>query len=78
MLNAADNRTLITLWSARHCLTCQTVKPNILRMIQDEKVGQREGGLGFVEVVMDAPGIGDLPVQFRVRVWERNLSGGLG
>lgn len=66
MLNAADNRTLITMWSARWCDTCKTVTPLILRMIQDEKVGEREGGLGYVEVEMDAPGIGDLPVQFRV------------
>lgn len=66
MLNATDNRTLITLWSARWCQTCQDIRPSILRMIQEEKIGEREGGLGYVEVEMDAPGIGDLPVQFRV------------
>jgi thiol-disulfide isomerase/thioredoxin len=66
MLNAADNRTLITLWSAKWCQTCQTVKPLILRMLQEEKVGEREGGLGFVEVEMDSTLIEDLPVTFRV------------
>jgi thiol-disulfide isomerase/thioredoxin len=66
MLNAADNRTLITLWSAKWCQTCQTVKPLILRMLEEEKVGEREGGLGFVEVEMDSTLIGDLPVTFRV------------
>jgi thiol-disulfide isomerase/thioredoxin len=72
MLNAADNRTLITLWSAKWCQTCQTVKPMILRMLEEEKVGEREGGLGFVEVEMDSTLIADLPVQFRVRVY-RNI-----
>jgi len=46
-------------------------------MIQEEKVGEREGGLGYVEVEMDAPGIGDLPVQFRVcglSVWGWDLA----
>jgi hypothetical protein len=38
-------------------------------MIQEEKVGEREGGLGYVEVEMDSTLIGDLPVQFRVRVF---------
>ncbi|KAF2829491.1 hypothetical protein CC86DRAFT_287062 [Ophiobolus disseminans] len=66
MLNAADNRALITMWSARHCQACQDIRPLILRLIRDEKLGQREGGLGFVEVEMDAPGIGDLAVQFRI------------
>ncbi|KAH7089255.1 hypothetical protein FB567DRAFT_328752 [Paraphoma chrysanthemicola] len=65
MLNAADNRTLITLWSAKWCQTCQTVKPLILKMLE-EKVGQREGGLGFAEVEMDSTLIGDLPVTYRI------------
>jgi hypothetical protein len=30
-------------------------------------LGQREGGLGFVEVEMDSTLIGDLPITFRVR-----------
>ncbi|KAH7061950.1 hypothetical protein BKA63DRAFT_527134 [Paraphoma chrysanthemicola] len=67
MLNAADNRTLITLWSAKWCQTCQTVKPLIVKMLEEEKVGQREGGLGFAEVEMDSTLIADLPVTYRVR-----------
>lgn len=66
MLNAADNRTLITLWSAKWCATCQTIRPLILKMIEEEKVGEREGGLGYVEVEMDSTLIEDLPVKFRV------------
>ncbi|KAF1919550.1 hypothetical protein BDU57DRAFT_427631, partial [Ampelomyces quisqualis] len=66
MLNAADNRTLITLWSAKWCTTCQAVAPLLRRMLEDEKVGEREGGLGYVEVEMDSTLIGDLPVVYRV------------
>jgi thiol-disulfide isomerase/thioredoxin len=68
MLSAADNRTLITLWSAKWCQTCAAIKPVILRMLEEENVGVREGGLGFVEVELDAPLIGDLGVTYRVRV----------
>jgi thiol-disulfide isomerase/thioredoxin len=67
MLSAADNRPLITLWSAKWCQTCQTVKPIILRLLEEEKLGERDGGLGFVEVEMDSTLIGDLPITFRVR-----------
>ncbi|KAF1841230.1 uncharacterized protein K460DRAFT_257208, partial [Cucurbitaria berberidis CBS 394.84] len=66
LLNAADNRSLITLWSASWCQTCQTVKPLIRQLIEEEKIGEREGGLGFVEVLLDSTLIGDLGVQFRI------------
>jgi len=81
MLNAADNRTLITLWGAKWCATCQTIRPLILKMIEEEKVGEREGGLGYVEVEMDSTLIEDLPVKFRVSgmdvwiVWGDVLTG---
>jgi thiol-disulfide isomerase/thioredoxin len=67
LLNAADNRSLITFWSASWCQTCQTVKPLIRSLIEEEKVGEREGGLGFVEVQMDSTLIEDLPIKYRVR-----------
>ena len=35
-------------------------------LIEDEKVGQEEGGLGYVEVEIDSTLIGDLPVKFMV------------
>lgn len=66
LLNAADNRSLITLWSASWCSTCATVKPLLLRLIQEEKIGEQEGGLGFVEVQMDSTLIEDLPVKYRI------------
>ncbi|KAF2121080.1 hypothetical protein BDV96DRAFT_483611 [Lophiotrema nucula] len=64
LLSAADNRPLITLWTASWCTTCQAVKPLVKGMIEDERVGQEEGGLGYVEVEMDSVLIGDLPVKY--------------
>lgn len=66
LLNAADNRSLITFWSASWCQTCQAVKPLIKELIEEERVGEHEGGLGFVEVEMDSTLIGDLPITYRV------------
>ena len=66
LLNAANNRPLITLWSATWCQTCQVVKPLIRSLIEEEKVGESEGGLGFVEVLMDSTLIEDLPVKYRI------------
>ena len=69
LLSAAENRPLITLWSASWCTTCQVVKPLIKGMIEDERVGEEEGGLGFAEVEMDSTLIGDLGVKYMVRVF---------
>jgi thiol-disulfide isomerase/thioredoxin len=66
LLNAADNRSLITFWSASWCQTCQAVKPLVKQLIEEERVGESEGGLGFVEVEMDSTLIGDLPITYRI------------
>lgn len=66
MLNAADNRALITLWSASWCTTCRAVTPLVKALIEEERVGESEGGLGFVEVEMDSTLIGDLPITYRI------------
>jgi thiol-disulfide isomerase/thioredoxin len=66
LVSAADNRPLITFWSASWCSTCQTVKPIVKGLIEDEKVGEEEGGLGFAEVELDSTLIGDLGVKFMV------------
>lgn len=67
LLSAADNRPLITLWSASWCSTCQAIKPLVKSMIEEERVGEEEGGLGFAEVELDSTLIGDLGVKYMVR-----------
>ncbi|KAK3202768.1 hypothetical protein GRF29_154g636644 [Pseudopithomyces chartarum] len=66
MLSAADNRPLITLWSASWCTTCQAVKPLVKGMIEEEHVGEEEGGLGFAEVELDSTLIGDLGLKYMI------------
>ncbi|KAL6161749.1 hypothetical protein ACJBU6_00852 [Exserohilum turcicum] len=66
LLNAADNRALITFWTASWCATCQAIKPLVRSLIEEEKVGESEGGLGFVEVLMDSTLLEDLPVRYRI------------
>jgi thiol-disulfide isomerase/thioredoxin len=66
LLSAAENRPLITMWSASWCSTCQAIKPLLKGMIEDERVGQEEGGLGFVEVELDSTLIGDLGIKYLV------------
>ncbi|KAF2180070.1 hypothetical protein K469DRAFT_640344 [Zopfia rhizophila CBS 207.26] len=66
LLSASDNRPLITLWTASWCSTCQTVKPIIKGLIEDERVGENEGGLSFAEVELDSVLIGDLGVKYMI------------
>lgn len=71
--SAIDNRPLITLWSASWCSTCQVVKPLIKSLIEDEKVGEAEGGLAYAEVEIDSTLIGDLPVKFMVCICKADV-----
>jgi len=67
MLSATANRPLITLWSASWCSNCKAVKPLVRDLIEEERVGEAEGGLGFAEVELDSTLIGDLGVKYMVR-----------
>jgi hypothetical protein len=42
------------------------VKPLLKNLIEDERVGQAEGGIGFAEVELDSTLIGDLGVRYMV------------
>lgn len=68
LLSAAANRPLITFWSASWCSTCRAVKPLVKALIEDERVGEAEGGLGFVEVELDSVLIEDLGVKYMVHI----------
>lgn len=37
-----------------------------MRLLSEDKVGEREGGLAFAEVVLDGALIGDLGVKYRI------------
>lgn len=75
LLNAADNRALITFWTASWCQTCQAIKPLLRKLIEEEKVGEGEGGLGYVEVMMDSVLIEDLPIRYRVCIFFSHWKG---
>ncbi|XTI83552.1 hypothetical protein V2W45_1464813 [Cenococcum geophilum] len=62
LLSASSNRPLITLWSASWCSMCAAVKPILRELIEDEGVGEAEGGIGYSEVELDSVLISDLGV----------------
>ncbi|OCK83434.1 hypothetical protein K432DRAFT_322308 [Lepidopterella palustris CBS 459.81] len=66
LLSASSNKPLITLWSASWCSTCATVKPILKELIEDEGVGEAEGGVGYSEVELDSVLIGDLGVTYMI------------
>ncbi|KAH9881804.1 hypothetical protein J1614_000975 [Plenodomus biglobosus] len=66
LLTASSNTPLITLWTASFCSTCASIKPQLMRLIQDEKVGEQQGGLAFAEVQLDSALIEDLGVKYRI------------
>lgn len=65
-LSATDNRPLITLWTASWCSMCKAIKPLVRDLIEVEKIGEKEGGLGFAEVELDSVLIGDLGMKYMV------------
>lgn len=56
---------LITYWTMSW--NSQGNKSLIKSLIEDEGVGEAEGGVGYVEVEMDAPTIDGLDIQYGVR-----------
>jgi len=47
-------------------LTCAAVKPILRELIEDEGVGEAEGGIGYSEVELDSVLISDLGVKYMV------------
>lgn len=66
LLSASSNRPLITLWSASWCSTCAAVKPILRELIEDEGVGEAEGGIGYSEVELDSVLISNLGVKYMI------------
>jgi len=63
-LSTSSNRPLLALFSyTLNDRLGRNVSELMVKLLQDEKVGEREGGVGYVEVEMDAPDnaeVGDL------------------
>lgn len=69
LLLSASNRTaLITFWKASWCSSCRVIAPLIKDAIERETIGEKEGGIGYAEVEIDSPTIGDLAGRYMVRL----------
>ena len=64
LLPTLSQRPLITLWTASYCSSCRVIAPLIRDAIEKERMGESEGGVGFVEVEVDAPGMGGLGMEY--------------
>ena len=65
-LSSSSGRPLITLWTASFCSTCAKVAPLVKGLVEDEGVGQKEGGLGYAQIEVDAPTSGSLGFRYAV------------
>ncbi|KAG7005491.1 hypothetical protein G7Y79_00019g046710 [Physcia stellaris] len=65
LLSASARTPLLTFWTASWCPSCRVVKP-IVKEAVENGVGEEQGGVGFVEVEFDAPGMGDLGMRYFV------------
>lgn len=66
LLSASSKQSLITLWTASFCPSCSAVAPVIRDVIEKDEIGESEGGVGFAEVEVDAPGLGGLGGEYFV------------
>lgn len=67
LLLSATNRTaFISLWTASWCPSCKVVAPIIRDLVENEGIGEKEGGISYAEVEIDSPTIGDLPMRYLV------------
>ncbi|MCJ1339799.1 hypothetical protein MMC09_005091, partial [Bachmanniomyces sp. S44760] len=67
LLLSATNRTpLLTLWTASWCKSCKIVAPIIKELIDRDGVGEKEGGVGYVECEIDSPNVGDMGMRYMI------------
>jgi thioredoxin-like negative regulator of GroEL len=66
-IHTTRSAPLITLWTATWCRSCAEISPLVHGLVEHEFVGLPQGGVGFVEVELDAPTIGDLGVRYAIR-----------
>jgi hypothetical protein len=66
LLSSSSNRPLITLWTTSWCRSCAVVAPIVKDLIEEQGVGEAEGGLGYAEVDLYSSTIGDLGVKYAV------------
>ncbi|KAF2459236.1 hypothetical protein BDY21DRAFT_274532, partial [Lineolata rhizophorae] len=66
LLLLSGRRPLITLWTASWCPSCEEVAPVVKGMIESDHVGEAEGGVGYAEVQLDSPTIGDLGLKYMI------------
>ncbi|KAL1865597.1 hypothetical protein VTK73DRAFT_5136 [Phialemonium thermophilum] len=57
LLSASSRVPLLTLWTAGWCATCRAVEPLVRRLIEEDRVGEAEGGVAFCTVEYDAPDV---------------------
>ncbi|TID26105.1 hypothetical protein E2P81_ATG03877 [Venturia nashicola] len=64
LLSSSSNVPLITYWA----MSWQSQGKDVMvkSLIEDEGVGEAEGGVGYVEVEMDAPTIDNLDIQYGI------------
>lgn len=66
LLSASNRVPFITLWTASWCPSCRTVSPLLKELIEQDRIGEEEGGVSYAEVEIDSPDIGDLPMRYMV------------
>ncbi|KAK1065964.1 hypothetical protein LTR74_007521 [Friedmanniomyces endolithicus] len=69
LMSASTRTPLVTLWMTSWCSSCKVVSPLLRTLIQDEKVGEGQGGISYAEVEMDSPdmgGLGGLPLRYGI------------
>jgi len=66
LLSSSSRQSLITLWTISGSSSCSAIAPLVKSLIEDEGVGEKEGGVGYAEVEMDAVTIGDLQTRYMI------------
>ncbi|MCJ1311299.1 hypothetical protein MMC25_004970 [Agyrium rufum] len=69
LLHSNLRTPLLTFWTASWCSTCRSLLPEVQKMIEEDGYGENAlaaggGGVGFVEVRVDAPDMGDLGAKY--------------
>ncbi|KAI4180821.1 MAG: hypothetical protein L6R41_006995 [Letrouitia leprolyta] len=54
LLTISSRTPLLTLWTASWCSSCRAIRPHILSLLENDRLGEKEGGVAYAEIEMDA------------------------
>ena len=60
LISASSRVPLLTFWMTTWCQSCKVILPTLQSLIENDGIGEEQGGVSLVQVEMDSPDLGGI------------------